>query len=1419
MKKIIALFAVFTLGFLISACAPQEDDPLVCDDGYVLVDDECVMEEEEEQGPTENIIETAAAAGSFSTLLAALDEAGLTSALEAPGEFTVFAPTDEAFTALLTALDIDAATLLGIENLSDILLYHVLEGTYMAEDVVANAPFSMETMLGSDVNFTVMDGTAYINGVEIVTTDIETTNGVIHVIDEVILPLDNIVATATAEGSFTTLLAALDEAGLTSTLEGAGSYTVFAPTDDAFADLLTALDIDAATLLGIDNLSDVLLYHVLDGAYYSTDVVAAAPFTMSTLEGTEVEFMVMDGNAYINGVQIVTTDILTTNGVIHVIEEVLLPLENIVATAEAAGSFSTLLAALDAAGLTNTLAGDGVYTVFAPTDAAFIELLSTLDLEAATLLGVENLSDVLLYHVLDGAYYSTDVVANAPFSMTTLQGSDVNFTVMDGKAYINGIEITTTDILTSNGVIHVIDGVVLPLDNIVETAEAAGSFTTLLAAIDTAGLTSTLESGNFTVFAPTDDAFAALLSELGIDAATLLADPDLASVLTYHVLEGSYFAGDVVANAPFAMETVNGGNVYFTVMDGNAYINGIMIETTDILTTNGIIHVVDEVILPLDNIVDTADAAGSFSTLLAALDEAGLTATLEGAGNFTVFAPTDAAFVDLLTALDIDAATLLGVENLADVLLYHVLDGAYFASDVVAGAPFSLATLEGSEVDFSVMDGKAYINGAEIVTTDIYTSNGIIHVIDAVILPLDNIVATATDEGSFTTLLAALDTAGLTSTLEAGNYTVFAPTDDAFATLLSDLGIDAATLLADPDLANILLYHVLDGSYFSGDVVANAPFSMATLNGGNVYFTVMDGDAYINGVMIDTTDILTTNGVIHVIEEVILPLDNIVETATAAGSFSTLLAALDEAGLTATLEGDGNFTVFAPTDAAFTDLLTALGIDAATLLGIENLSDVLLYHVFSGDYYASDVVSGAPFSLTSLQGSDVDFTVVDGKAYINGAEIVTTDILTANGVIHVIDDVILPLDNIVATAEAAGSFSTLLAAVDTAGLTSTLEGGNYTVFAPTDDAFAALLSDLGIDAATLLADPELANILLYHVLDGSYFSGDVVAGAPFSMATVNGGNVYFTVMDGNAYINGVMISTTDILTTNGVIHVIDEVILPLDNIVDTATAAGSFSTLLTALDTAGLTATLEGDGNFTVFAPTDAAFADLLTALGIDAATLLGVENLSDILLYHVLNADYYASDVVAGAPFSLTTLEGSDVDFTVVDGTAYINGAEIVTTDILTSNGVIHVIDAVILPLEDIVATAEAAGSFSTLLAALDQEGLTATLQGTGPFTVFAPTNDAFDALLVELNITLNDLLALGNLDQILLYHVISGSYYSTDVVAAAPLSLASVQGTNLDFTVVDGTIFVSGIEVVTEDILTSNGVIHVISGVLLYE
>jgi uncharacterized surface protein with fasciclin (FAS1) repeats len=163
-----------------------------------------------------------------------------------------------------------------------------------------------------------------------------------------------------------------------------------------------------------------------------------------------------------------------------------------------------------------------------------------------------------------------------------------------------------------------------------------------------------------------------------------------------------------------------------------------------------------------------------------------------------------------------------------------------------------------------------------------------------------------------------------------------------------------------------------------------------------------------------TTDVFASNGVIHVIDAVLLPPApaeatgpeaDIVDTAVAAGDFTTLAAALEAAGLVDTLKGEGPFTVFAPTDAAFASL--PAGTVEGLLADVPALTDVLLYHVVSGQVLAADVVglSAAP----TVQGSDISIEVVDGKVILNGnVEVVTTDILASNGVIHVIDGVLLP---------------------------------------------------------------------------------------------------------------------------------------------------------------------------------------------------------------------------------------------------------------------------------------------------------------------------------------------------------------------------------------------------------------------------
>jgi transforming growth factor-beta-induced protein len=211
------------------------------------------------------------------------------------------------------------------------------------------------------------------------------------------------------------------------------------------------------------------------------------------------------------------------------------------------------------------------------------------------------LSQVLLYHVVEGQVMASDVVELD--SATTVQGEDIAINVAGDSVKVNEANVVGTDIAASNGVIHVIDQVILPpsmsetaaMGDIVETAQAAGDFNTLITAVETAGLVETLKGeGPFTVFAPTDEAFASL-DEGTLDA--LLADPEaLSQVLLYHVVPGQVTADQVVELE--SAETVEGGSVAIRVEDGQVFINDAQVIATDVVTSNGVIHVIDKVIVP-----------------------------------------------------------------------------------------------------------------------------------------------------------------------------------------------------------------------------------------------------------------------------------------------------------------------------------------------------------------------------------------------------------------------------------------------------------------------------------------------------------------------------------------------------------------------------------------------------------------------------------------------------------------------------------------------------------------------------------------------------------------------------------------------------------------------------------------------------
>jgi len=551
-----------------------------------------------------------------------------------------------------------------------------------------------------------------------------------------------------------------------------------------------------------------------------------------------------------------------------------------------------------------------------------------------------------------------------------------------------------------------------------------------------------------------------------------------------------------------------------------------------------------EIYIAAGTIVDTA-ALNGFDVLVAAVLEAELDGALSSEGPFTVFAPVDAAFTDLLTALDIEASELLSYTFLPDILLYHVISGEFLASDVIAAAPFEVETLGGQTLSITVEDGKVLVNGAEVILADVPSTNGVIHVIDQVLVPELNIVDTAIFN-QFDILVTALLEAELATALTAeGPFTVFAPTDAAFAALLEELDITAAQLLANPDLANILLFHVVPGQFLASDVIEAAPFYVETLSGVYLFIEVVDGKVLVNGAEVILPNVMTTNGVIHAVDSVIIPPETITGIASGLDDFSILVSALVEAELATALEGEGPFTVFAPTNAAFEALLEELEITAAQLLENPDLANILLFHVVPGQFLASDVIEAAPFYVETLSGVYLFIEVVDGKVLVNGAEVTLPNVIASNGIIHVIDSVILPPETITGIASGLDDFSILVSALVEAELATALEGeGPFTVFAPTNAAFEALLEELNITAAELLENPDLADILLFHVVPGQFLASDVIDAAPFTVETLNGDTLSIEVIEGTVFVNGAAVTLPNVIASNGVIHAIDAVLLP-----------------------------------------------------------------------------------------------------------------------------------------------------------------------------------------------------------------------------------------------------------------------------------
>ncbi|MEP2026101.1 MAG: fasciclin domain-containing protein [Reichenbachiella sp.] len=421
--------------------------------------------------------------------------------------------------------------------------------------------------------------------------------------------------------------------------------------------------------------------------------------------------------------------------------------------------FTVLVAALtrsanEGADLISTLKSDGPFTVFAPTDAAFLELLGVIGQTSLDDIPIDVLEEVLKYHVISGAaVYSADITAGD--SPATVQGEALELAT-DGGVTINGATVVADliDIEGTNGVIHTINSVLVPstvgkfVNTVLEPAYFNNNFSTLVSAVAENNLVDAiLGYDNITIFAPTNEAF----------AAADLTNVDVSATLLYHVVGATAFAADVPSldGSVASLETTE---LFFsTPSAGGVYINGTTkVTAADVVSVEGetdkVVHVIDQVLtIPTGTVVDIAVAASEadpgaeFTLLVKALSEskergADLIATLSGAGPFTVFAPTDAAFTTFANDndIDLDAVDITTLEN---ILKHHVASGAVFSVDLADAVDESnqIASLNGNLTfdltNLTITDGNGGTSGLVSTSLNITGTNGVIHVIDAVLEP------------------------------------------------------------------------------------------------------------------------------------------------------------------------------------------------------------------------------------------------------------------------------------------------------------------------------------------------------------------------------------------------------------------------------------------------------------------------------------------------------------------------------------------------------------------------------------------------------------------------------------------------------------------------------------------------------------
>lgn len=534
----------------------------------------------------------------------------------------------------------------------------------------------------------------------------------------------------------------------------------------------------------------------------------------------------------------------------------------------------------------------------------------------------------------------------------------------------------------------------LPLSNIYDTLGIVGAATTQLYS-DRANLRPDIEGpGSFTIFAPSNEAWAALPAEI-LDALVSNVNIELLNALRYHMVDRRLLTDEMKHGVTVPSMYQNLDIHIHHYPNGIVTVNCARLIKADHHATNGVVHVIDKVITAvtnnLDQVVETED---SLETLRAAVAASGLDTLLQSEDKqYTLLAPTNEAFEKVPQET---LTRILGdPEALKDLLHHHLLNSAQCSEAIIAGS--SIETIEGTPLEVGCLGDELTLNGKAIISKkDVLATNGVVHFIDELLIP--DSAKTLSELGKDSVASTSIDLfqqAGLTSHLAVNErVTLIAPHNNAFK---------AGTPVIDRDMTNLLQNHIvkeqLSSKYlYHGQV-------LETVGGKKLRVFVYRNALCIENSCIDAHDKKGRYGTLFIVDKLLTPPSgNVMDVLKADNRFSMLVAAIQSAGLTETLNREGTFTVFAPTDEAFRALPRG---ELNKLLGnAKELSNLLKFHI--GEEI---LVSGAVSQLVrmkSLQGEKLEAVSKNSTLFVNKAPVSEADMMATNGVVHAINTLLQP---------------------------------------------------------------------------------------------------------------------------------------------------------------------------------------------------------------------------------------------------------------------------------------------------------------------------------------------------------------------------------------------------------------------------